>query len=306
MARTIRLAAVAVLLVSATQCGDSQAPITPAPLRATALRIEGVSNLKSAGDQTRLTARARFNDGSERDVTQDASWNSSDAAVATIAPGGLVTATGLGVTDIQATYLLVRATLSLTVSPVPTYSASGWVRSPGSSAVPGVLVSEPVSRRWTLTSNSGEYHLIGLVGPRLLFEKDGYESAEITAIPNRTDNDAKLQQVVRVNAGGQVDDQLAPHDVDYTIGEEQCGPCRRIRIGAPAAGRLRLELTWTIAHAGFRLFANGRVYSPPGAELAVTADYEVTGGEVIVYVGASAPSSREYFPYRLATSFAPR
>ena len=306
MARTMRVLTVAAVFASATRCGDTPMPPSPVPLRATALRIEGVSDLKSAGEQTRLTARAAFNDGSERDVTTLASWTSSDAAVATIAPGGLVTATGLGVTDIRATYLVVRATLSLVVSPVPTYSAGGWVRSPGSSGVQGVLVSEPVSGRSTLTINSGEYRLIGLVGPRLLFEKDGYESTEISVVPNRIDNDVKLQRVVRIDAGGQVDDRLAPHDGEYTIGDELCGPCRRIRIVAPVAGRLRLELTWTIAGARFRLFANGRVYSPPEAELLATADYEVPAGEVIVFVGADAPATREYFPYRLATSFTPR
>ena len=263
--------------------------------------------LGAPGDQTQFTASAWHTNGTQRDVTAQVAWTSTEPAVATIDQTGLVTARGLGVTDIRASLGDLQDSQPLIISPVPTYSAKGWVRSPGSSAVEGVLVSEPVSGRSTLTNRAGEYALIALVGPRLFFEKAGYEPVEITAVPNGVENDAALQQLIRIEPGGEFSDRLAPHDVEYTIDGLTCGPCRRVRILAARAGRLTLRLIWTLPHAQFRVHAGGRVFSPPDVEaLAMSLDLDVGSGETVIYVGANRPPDRQYFDYWLTASFVPR
>jgi hypothetical protein len=306
MGRLGRILAGTIVLAAYAGCGEGLPGVT-GPVLAIGLSITGSGTLATAGDQAQFTATARMNDGTQQDVTRQVVWRSTDPAVATVTPGGLVTATGLGVTEIQASFGILEAARTLIVSPVPTYSSKGWVRSPGASAVAGVLVSEPVSRRWTVTSSDGQYSLIGLIGPMLLFEKDGYESVEINAVPNGIENDAAMQQLIRIAPGGVVDDRLAPHDLYYLVDGQSCEPCRRIRIVVPGSGTLRLELTWTLSRAGFRIHAGGRVFSPSAADaLSLGAELDVAGGETLVYVGANRTTSREYFPYLLTTSFADR
>ena len=52
-----------------------------------------------------LKAVARFTDGSERDVTADARWTSSQAAIATV-DAGVITGQALGRAQIRATYVV--------------------------------------------------------------------------------------------------------------------------------------------------------------------------------------------------------
>jgi hypothetical protein len=66
---------------------------------------------------SQLTAMAVLSTGAAQNVTSQASWDSSNAAVATVSTSGLVTARGLGVAEISARYQAVKATKTISVMP---------------------------------------------------------------------------------------------------------------------------------------------------------------------------------------------
>jgi hypothetical protein len=88
----------------------------------------------SAGSTSQFSATASLADGTGQNVTGNATWQSSNAAVATVSAGGLVTAVGPGTARITATYqgkvgsfgVLVQMTIaSLDVSGVTSLTAVG-------------------------------------------------------------------------------------------------------------------------------------------------------------------------------------
>jgi hypothetical protein len=70
----------------------------------TALTIGPAAGCLAPGDHHLYTARVRYNDGGEEDVSGRARWQSSNTAVAEIDPAGLATARRGGKTDITASY----------------------------------------------------------------------------------------------------------------------------------------------------------------------------------------------------------
>jgi hypothetical protein len=76
---------------------------TPAPATVASMRVEGAASL-AEGATTQLRAMAQLSDGSSRDVTSQASWQSSLPSVASVSGTGLVTAVTSGTTDINASY----------------------------------------------------------------------------------------------------------------------------------------------------------------------------------------------------------
>jgi hypothetical protein len=76
---------------------------TPTPATTmTKLTVTGLTALTTLGQTTQLTARAGFSDGSTQDVTNQAAWQSSNTAVATVSPAGLVTSVTFGQADVTA------------------------------------------------------------------------------------------------------------------------------------------------------------------------------------------------------------
>ena len=61
----------------------------------------------TSGATFQLTAMARLSDGSSLDVTQTATWVSSNTQFATVSATGFVTVQASGETDLRATYLTV-------------------------------------------------------------------------------------------------------------------------------------------------------------------------------------------------------
>ena len=66
------------------------------------LSISGNRSL-TVGQTSQLTLIATFSDGTSRTFTSQATWQSTNMAVATVSSTGLVTAVGLGQAIIQAT-----------------------------------------------------------------------------------------------------------------------------------------------------------------------------------------------------------
>jgi len=76
--------------------------VTVAPAVMTGLRIDPFAPLPVAGSTLQMTAVATLSDGTERDVSAQATWSSSDPTTATVSPAGLVTTLAKGFVDIHA------------------------------------------------------------------------------------------------------------------------------------------------------------------------------------------------------------
>src|SRR5438552_1986690 len=95
------------LSVFAAACGGaaSTAPTTPSPTATVTAVTVGTSPSASVANATfQLLANARFSDGTMRDVTSDARWESSDATLAKVSSTGLVTVIGTGDVELRATF----------------------------------------------------------------------------------------------------------------------------------------------------------------------------------------------------------
>jgi hypothetical protein len=99
--------------VIAGACGSSSNPTTPTPPAGTVTTVTAASRSSST---IQLAAVARLSDGSERDVSTLATWQSSNAVLASVSPTGLVTMFGTGEVDIRATYQSVSGSLHLLVA----------------------------------------------------------------------------------------------------------------------------------------------------------------------------------------------
>jgi hypothetical protein len=122
MSRRIGLVFTLAAMVTAVACGggptgpdEVQPPgPTPAPVTVGSLKIEGGASL-AEGQTLQLKAAAQMSDGSSRDVSSQAVWQSSQPSVATVSSSGLVTALASGSADISASYQgqSARQTLSI-------------------------------------------------------------------------------------------------------------------------------------------------------------------------------------------------
>lgn len=167
---------------------------TPTPATITAVTVSGISPGLAVGQSVQLTASVVRSDGSRSDATTNATWQSSDAAVATVSPAGLLTVTGFGDADVVATIDSVRGTAHLSVlrsaPPSPRYDITGVVHEtlpttnvPVSGATVGVhfvgCPTCPHDNETTTTDAAGQFTLAGIetAGFALIVSKPGYEAA---------------------------------------------------------------------------------------------------------------------------------
>jgi trimeric autotransporter adhesin len=157
------------------------------------------------GTRYQLSAVAGFSDGSIRDVTVQATWSSSDSAIATVSSAGLVTAVANGSALITATYQSVSGNMALTVvapsvppsgpspdpspgPPAQTYTLSGVLRAtPLNENVAGVEIDlrhggQVVAA--ATTDERGFYTLTGLVAQEYVLEmrKVGYNARTVDVL----------------------------------------------------------------------------------------------------------------------------
>lgn len=115
------------------------------------------STTLAPGDTRQLFASASRNDGTSADVTNLATWQTSNPSIATVSPSGLLTAAGEGSIDVFATYNNVRGTLHAEIKRVPcdvTISPASAAYGPfGGSANISVIVSSQ-SCRWSARSDA--------------------------------------------------------------------------------------------------------------------------------------------------------
>jgi hypothetical protein len=100
-------------------CGHSAAsPAAPTAPGATVSSI-AVTSAPVSNASIQMTAMARLSDGSSQDVTRSAAWESSNPAVATVSPTGMLSVVGAGELDVRATYQSASGSMHLRVGSVP-------------------------------------------------------------------------------------------------------------------------------------------------------------------------------------------
>ena len=306
-----RLLAALALLVAVSACSGNDRrfpnltgpspPSAPAPPSApvaavTQLRIAGNTALTAVGETSQLTTTATFADGTDRDVTAEAIWSSSEPTVATVS-AGLVTVRGFGATTVAARYVQRFQSVTLKPTPAGTFVIVGRAREPGQGGIAGVTVTDTVSRVSASTDADGTYSLSSLPRgeTRLQFSKDGFEPAELSA--TQAYGDVPLQRIIRVRAGERVTSTgFAPNDFTYIVGGERCFPCRLVRVIADAPGTLHVRVTWSDMRATLTLWANGSVTRGTSA---LEADLVVPQGESIVYLGMTSGVGGLHLPFAI-------
>lgn len=142
--------------------------------------VGGTTTLTAVGQTTQLTATEGLTDGTTQDVTTQATWQSSNAGIATVSATGLVTAVALGEATITATFQGVSGTAvtMLAVNLTGTWSGSGsdstgstqWLAALTQAGASVFLVSGPVS--FVVDGMSGNGQFTGTVvaySPRVPF-----------------------------------------------------------------------------------------------------------------------------------------
>jgi hypothetical protein len=128
---------------------------------------------------------ARMSDGSSRDVTTAAAWESSNTRVATVSSTGNVSVVANGELDVRATYQGVSGSMHLTVSLPANFTVTGIVTEagPNGQRIAGARV-QVVGGSHTFTDAQGTFTLADTPAGRAILEvtKDGYQmySNELT------------------------------------------------------------------------------------------------------------------------------
>jgi carboxypeptidase family protein/Big-like domain-containing protein len=295
--RLVRLALALLVAPAWSACHKSaSSPPTPSqtttsvPVQAVAaVTIAGNGPLARIGDTIQLTGTARYTDNSTKDVTSEGTWTTGDQRVLSISRSGLVTAVGFGATYVSFVYQSHGAGLQISATPAGTFVISGRVREPAAGGVAGATVVETLTGRSVTTDADGEFSVAEL--PQLhghfRVDREGYEPAEIDAIVANID--LAMQRIVRIVAGESASPgALAPNDLSYVIAGEKCVSCRLIRVVVRQSGTLHVHVTWTLAAATLRLFAEGQVVASDTGDLMVDVPINAAR-EVILYLGAATP-----------------
>jgi hypothetical protein len=104
------LAAVVAATVAWGCAGSAAAPPPPSTPTVNSVTISGTTSFTAVGQTSQLTATANLSNGTTQTVTSQATWASSNTAVATVSASGLVTSTGFGQVEIRAAYQGVTGT----------------------------------------------------------------------------------------------------------------------------------------------------------------------------------------------------
>src|SRR5438876_950738 len=108
---------------------SSSTPSIPVAPTATVSSIAVSGNSPALGETSQFTATATLPTGATQDVTAQATWQSSDAAVATVSSAGVVRSMAAGDADITATYSGVRGSQHVRVAAavVPARTLTGII-----------------------------------------------------------------------------------------------------------------------------------------------------------------------------------
>jgi len=141
---------------------DKSTPSTPTP---TVSGVAVAGTAPNVGLTSQFTATATLSSGTTQNVTSQATWQSSNPAIATVNAAGLVTGVAPGDVDITATYQSVAGRSRVTIS-VRTFTLTGHVTDGTSGGIlPNIniaITAGPRTGASTRTDASGDYTLSGL------------------------------------------------------------------------------------------------------------------------------------------------
>lgn len=168
---TPRLTAVAVVtcvLSAACGGGSTTSPGPPPPPTVTSVAVTGAAAAPGVGDTAQLSATAAFSDGTSQVVTLQATWQTSNATVATVSPSGLATFLAAGEAELRATFRSTIGTARVVVTArSPTrFQLNGTITERGGpKPVAGAtvtVVDGPDAGRSAVTDASGVYSLANI------------------------------------------------------------------------------------------------------------------------------------------------
>src|SRR3989442_2378649 len=125
MHRSFRVGLRAALAFACACGGDRNGPTSPPASNVIAVTVAGAA----IGRQFQCTATAHFSDGAAKDVTTEASWETSTPSIATVSSAGVVTVIGTGDVDIRASFRQMSGSFHFFANPGPgaTYTLTGVV-----------------------------------------------------------------------------------------------------------------------------------------------------------------------------------
>lgn len=183
-------------------CGSNSTPNPTGPTGSagpsvTALIIKGNAALTAPGQTSQLTLEATLSDGSKRDVTSSAQWQSTAPKVVTVSTTGLAMAVDFGKASVHGnTANRQSPDLIVTVVPEGTYILSGRVTEPNNLSLADVRVETiggPMSGRVVMTNGAGNYAFNGVTGvAQVSVTKDGYQPVTQTVLQDTEHTDVVL------------------------------------------------------------------------------------------------------------------
>jgi Big-like domain-containing protein len=184
-------AVVAIAAIVLPACGRSSSPSpttpTPAPAPSPSTAAVAVTGSPASTDTFQMTATAQFSDGTSRDVTSAARWESSNALLATVSSTGLVAIRGTGEVEFRATYQSVSGSMRLFVIEPPStkFTLSGLVREAGTmrfvSGARLLVATGPDAGAFAISDEGGLFTFPSLSPGVITLEgtKDGYIVARL-------------------------------------------------------------------------------------------------------------------------------
>ena len=161
--------ATAILMLCGSGCSrTSTSPPSPTPTPTPTPTISSLTITGTApaiGQTAQFTVTAALSNGATQDVTAQATWQSSNAAVVTVSNSGMVAGVGFGEADVSAAYNGSSASLHIKLAP-RTFTLSGVVSdaSTGGPIEAEVEVIDGDNAGKTARSDgSGHYALAGLM-----------------------------------------------------------------------------------------------------------------------------------------------
>ena len=282
------IVAMAVLVVVACQEDKKPVPTTPTPNetilfpgpRLSKLTIPGPAPTVGPQQTAAVKAVAVFADGSERDVTADARWSSTQPEIATV-DGGVITGQALGRTVIRTTYMTRSASLAMVIKPAGTFILQGTITEPGPVVVGTAIVAvlSGPSQRQVTADSSGFYELIGVTGMLTLrVSKPGYRDETATVTVTR---DQSLDVQIRpVAAPASV---AGVYGVTLTVSCPPVPDDQRTRTYTATIAQENARLTVLLSDANFVADRSGTKNSLKGTVFGRTVTFNWGSGDDYYY-----------------------
>ena len=152
-------------IAAATACSSNKSNDAPTTPTATVSSVAVAGTAPNVGLTAQFTATATFSNNTTQSVTSQATWQSSNTAIATVNAAGIVTGVAPGDVDITATFQSVAGRQRITVA-VRTFTLTGHVTDGTSGGIlPNIniaITAGPHTGASTKTDASGDYSLGGL------------------------------------------------------------------------------------------------------------------------------------------------